>query len=95
LALAWGAYKHSLNGGEGQVIDGFTPAQRFFLSYAKIWALNISPEMEKLQINTDPHPPAMWRVNGPVSCMPEFFKAFDVKDGDPMCRPADKRNHIW
>ena len=95
LALAWGAYQRSLNGGEGKVIDGLTPAQRFFLSYAKIWAMNISPEMLKLQVNTDPHPPAEWRVNGVVSGMPEFFKAFNVKEGQPMRRPADKRNKIW
>ncbi|MGM9992082.1 MAG: M13 family metallopeptidase [Candidatus Bruticola sp.] len=95
LALAWGAYQKSLNGSEGQVIDGYTPAQRFFLNYAKIWAINMSPEMEKLQINTDPHPPAKWRVNGPLSNMEVFFQAFDVPEGSPMCRPVDKRNKIW
>ena len=95
LALSFGAYQHSLNGGAGEVIDGFTPAQRFFLNYAKVWAINISPEMEKLQINTDPHPTANWRVNGPLSNNTDFFKAFDIKEGDAMCRPVDKRNKIW
>lgn len=95
LALSWGAYQKSLNGKEGPVINGYTPAQRFFLNYAKIWAINISPEMEKLQINTDPHPTAMWRVNGPLSNMETFFKAFNIPEGSPMCRPADQRNKIW
>ena len=95
IALSWGAYQRQLNGQPGPIIDNFTPAQRFFLNYAKIWAINMSPEMELLQINTDPHPPAQWRVNGPLSNFEVFFEAFNVKEGDPMRRPADKINKIW
>lgn len=95
LNLSWKAYQRSLQGREPQVLDGFTPAQRFFLGYARVWAINMRPEMEKLQVNTDPHPHARWRVNGPLSNSPEFFEAFGVAEGDPMARPADQRNRIW
>lgn len=95
LNLSWKAYQRSLQGREPQVLDGFTPAQRFFLGYARVWAINMRPEMEKLQVNTDPHPHARWRVNGPLSNSPEFFEAFGVSQGDPMARPAEQRNRIW
>lgn len=94
LALSYRAYKLA-HPEEEPVINGFSADQRFFLAFAKVWATNIKPERLKLQINTDPHPPAMWRVNGTVSNMPEFYKAFEVKEGDPMCRPQDQRNKIW
>ncbi len=95
LALSWRAYELSRQGKKDEIIDGLTPAQRFFLNYAKIWAINMRPEKEQLQIHTDPHPHAKWRVNGPLSNMDVFFKAFNVKPGDPMRRPDDKINKIW
>jgi putative endopeptidase len=76
-------------------IDGFTPEQRFFLSFAAIWRSKIRDEEQKLRLNTDPHSPAQYRVNGPLSDLPEFAKAFNVPDGAPMVRPADKRVNIW
>lgn len=95
LRLAWQAYQRSVAGQEPQAMDGFTPAQRFFLGYARVWAMNMRPQMEKLQVNTDPHPHPKWRVNGPLSNMPEFYEAFQVKRGDPMQRPEGQRNKIW
>ena len=76
-------------------IDGFTPEQRFFLSFAAIWRQKIRPEEQKLRLNTDPHSPAHYRVNGPLSDLPEFAKAFNVSDNAPMVRPANKRVNIW
>ncbi len=76
-------------------IDGFTPEQRFFLSFAAIWRSKIRDEDEKLRLNTDPHSPAQYRVNGPLSDLQEFAKAFNVPDGAPMVRSADKRVNIW
>ncbi len=76
-------------------IDGFTPEQRFFLSFAAIWRSKIRDEDEKLRLNTDPHSPAQYRVNGPLSDLAEFAKAFNVPDGAPMVRSADKRVNIW
>jgi putative endopeptidase len=76
-------------------IDGYTPEQRFFLSFATIWKSKIRDEEQKLRLNTDPHSPAQFRVNGPLSDLPEFQKAFNVPDGAPMVRAADKRVNIW
>jgi predicted metalloendopeptidase len=76
-------------------IDGFTPEQRFFLSFAAIWRSKIRDEDQKLRLNTDPHSPAHFRVNGPLSDLPEFQQAFNVPDGSAMVRTADKRVNIW
>src|SRR3984893_5401001 len=78
-----------------QKIDGFTPEQRFFLSFAAIWKSKQRDEDLKLRLNTDPHSPAHYRVNGPLSNLSEFQKAFNVSDGSPMVRAADKRVNIW
>jgi predicted metalloendopeptidase len=76
-------------------IDGFTPEQRFFMSFAAIWRSKIRDEDQKLRLNTDPHSPAQFRVNGPLANMPEFQRAFNIPDSSPMVRPADKRVNIW
>jgi putative endopeptidase len=76
-------------------IDGFTPEQRFFLSYARIWREVQRPEAERLQVATNPHSPGKWRVNGPLSDMPEFRQAWGCKEGDPMVRPDSLRVRIW
>jgi predicted metalloendopeptidase len=76
-------------------IDGFTPEQRFFLSFAAIWRSKIRDEEQKLRVKTDPHSPAQFRVNGPLSDLAEFQKAFNIPDGSLMVRPADKRVNIW
>jgi putative endopeptidase len=80
---------------KGEKIDGFTPLQRFFLSYAQIWENNIRDEALKLRIKTDPHSPGKQRVIAPLSNMPEFWEAFGVKPDDPMRMPADKLVKIW
>ncbi len=76
-------------------IDGYTPEQRFFLAFAGIWRQKIRDEDQKLRLNTDPHSPGHFRVNGSLSDLPEFAKAFNVPDGSPMVRLADKRADIW
>jgi putative endopeptidase len=78
-----------------QKIDGFTPEQRFFLSFATIWKSKQRDEDLKLRLNTDPHSPARYRVNGPLSNLSEFQKAFNIPDGSPMVRGTDKRVNIW
>jgi predicted metalloendopeptidase len=78
-----------------QKIDGFTPEQRFFLAFAGIWRQKIREEEQKLRLNTDPHSPGHFRVNGPLSDLPEFQKAFNIPDGSAMVRAADKRADIW
>src|SRR6266487_3506840 len=76
-------------------IDGFTPEQRFFLSFATIWKSKQRDEDLKLRLNTDPHSPARYRVDGSLSNLTEFQKAFNIPDGSPMIRSADKRVNIW
>src|SRR2546421_4167658 len=98
IKLAYAALQKALDKNpqsREQKIDGFTPEQRFFLSFAAIWRSKIRDEEEELRLNTDPPSPAQHRVNGPLSDLPEFAKAFDVPDGSPMVRPADKRVNIW
>ena len=76
-------------------VDGFTPAQRFFLSWAQVWRNNIRPEALRLRLNTDPHSPGQYRCNGPLANLPEFQAAFNLPDGSPMLRPAAERVQIW
>ena len=76
-------------------IDGFTPEQRFFLGWAQVWRELQRDEATKAQINSNVHAPAKWRVNGPLSNMPEFKAAWGCKDGDPMVRPEALRARIW
>jgi predicted metalloendopeptidase len=78
-----------------QKIDGFTPEQRFFLSFAAIWRQKSRDEDQKLRLTVDPHSPAHFRVIGPLSNLPEFQKAFGIPDGSPMVRATDKRVNIW
>lgn len=74
-------------------IDGFTPAQRFFLSYAQTWRTNERDESLRVQVKTDPHSPAEFRVNGPLSNLEEFVGAFECPPDSPMVRKD--RVEIW
>ncbi len=95
LKIAYAAFKKASAGKPEEKIDGFTPDQRFFLSFAQIWRQKMRDEDLKLRLNTDPHSPAHYRVIGPLSNLPEFQKAFNIPDGSPMIRSADKRVNIW
>src|SRR6267378_27979 len=98
IKLAYAALQKALDkhpDDRNKKIDGLTPEQRFFLSFAAIWRSKIRDADQKLRLTTDPHSPAQSRVNGPLSNMPEFQKAFNVPDGSAMVRPADKRVNIW
>jgi putative endopeptidase len=96
LTVAYAAYQKSLEGKpRPPVIAGFTPEQRFFLGWAQIWAQNIRPEAARFRVATDPHPLGRFRVNGPLSNMPQFAQAFQCKTGDAMVRPPEKRCQIW
>ena len=96
LKLAYAALQTALRQHpQPALLDGFTPAQRFFLSWAKVWHTNRRPESQRLQVNTDPHSPAQFRVNGPLSNLPEFFEAFKIPEGSPMRRPEAERVVIW
>ena len=74
-------------------LDGFTGEQRFFLGFGQIWCESRRPEFERLRAQTDAHSPARFRVNGTVSNMPEFQKAFGCKADAPMVRAEACR--VW
>jgi predicted metalloendopeptidase len=93
LSIAYAAYEKSIEGRRPKEIDGFTPEQRFFLGWAQVWGTNQRAEAARLQTNTDPHPLARFRGNGPISNLEAFAKAFGCKKGDPMVR--EKSCKIW
>jgi predicted metalloendopeptidase len=95
LNLAYRALQKAEKGKKPALIGGLTADQRFFLSFAQIWASNDRPEFERLMVNTNPHPLARFRAIAAPSNMPEFARAFDCKEGDAMARPAAIRCQIW
>ena len=95
LRVALTAYRNSQANNPAEVIDGFTPEQRFFLAYANVWAGNIRNEEILSRTKTDPHSLGRWRVNATLRNIEEFFQAFDVKEGDAMYRPTEERVIIW
>ncbi len=95
LSIALKAYKISLNGKEAPVIDGFTGTQRVFLGWAQAWLHKAREQSLRMQVNTDPHSPALFRVNGVVRNIPEFYEAFGVKPGDSLYIAPEKRVKIW
>lgn len=95
LNIAYEAFTKTKQFKENKKIDGFTPAQRFFLSWAQIWR-NISlPDHTAQLILTDTHPPGHTRVNGPVVNIDAWYKAFNIKPGDKMYRKRQDRIRIW
>ncbi|MEO8050794.1 MAG: M13 family metallopeptidase [Acidobacteriota bacterium] len=93
LRLAYMALMDKLGGNEPPPRDGFTAEQRFFLGWGQVWCQNVRPEAARLRAQTDPHSPGNFRVNGTVSNMPEFQKAFACRTGQPMVRGPACR--VW
>lgn len=93
--IAYRAYQISLKGQPSVEMDGFTGEQRFFIGSAAISCQKRRDEAMRQLIMTDPHSPKEYRVNGVVANMPEFYEAFDVKEGDKLFRPQEKRVKIW
>lgn len=95
LTLAFHAYKMTEEYKSGKKRNGYTPAQRFFIAYAQLWKINYTDAEMKKRVATDPHSPGMYRVNGPLMNCPEFFEAFNVKEGDAMRNEKNKVARIW
>lgn len=95
LTMAYHAYAMTEDFKKGTIREGFTPAQRFFISYAQLWKIKYTDEEMKNRIANDPHSPGMYRVNGPLMNCPEFFEAFDVKEKDAMRNESGKVSKIW
>jgi putative endopeptidase len=99
VKIAYTAFQKALQrkpaADRNQKIDGLTPQQRFFVSFAQIWRANFRPEALRLLVKTNPHSPPKFRVLGPLSNLPEFAQAFHIPENSPMIRPAAERVNIW
>ena len=96
VRIAWTALQEKwAKEGKPAPIDGFTAEQRFFLGWAQVWRSNIRKEALRMRVLTDPHSPAIHRVNGVVANMPEFFTAFGCDANSPMARKETDRAAIW
>jgi len=95
LTVAYKAYQLSLGDKPDAVIDGYTGDQRFFLGWAQVWRTLYRDQALRNQVLTDPHSPAMYRVNGVVRNLDAWYRAFDVKEGDALYLPPEKRVKIW
>jgi putative endopeptidase len=95
LLLGLDAFKKTGQYRQGVKIGGFTPIQRYFLGYAFAWIYQEREENLRRQLLSDVHAPPKWRVNGPLSNIPEFHEAFGVKPGQPMWRPPEARVNVW
>ncbi len=95
VVMGYEAFKKTQQYKTHQSIGGLAPDQRYFLSYSYAWMMNHQKEALMRKIMVDVHSPAQYRVNGPLSNIPEFYKAFNIKPWSPMYQPDDKRVMIW
>ena len=95
LNVAYAAFKKTKEGQSTTKIDGFTPDQRFFLSWAQVWRSSQRPQAAAQRILTDPHSPEQYRANAPVTNIDAWYNAFDIKPGDKMYKKPEDRIHVW
>ena len=96
VSVAYDALKmYLMDKGDPGTIDGFTQQQRFFLSWATIWRTKTTDEFVTNQVKTDPHSPAQYRAVGPLVNVDGFYEAFNIKEGDRLFLPKEKRIVIW
>ena len=95
IAIAYDAFKMTKQGQGNEKIDGFTPDQRFFIGFSEAWREKLRPETERMYVNTDPHSPSRFRVNGALVNFGPFFTAFGIKETDRMFVNPEKRAKIW
>jgi putative endopeptidase len=95
--IAYEALERALakNPAQRKTIDGFTPEQRFFISFAQIWRTNVREAESQRLVTVDPHSPGQFRSYGPLLNVQMFYDAFDIKPGSPMWRPPEQRAVIW
>lgn len=95
LQVSYHAFRKTMQAQSGESLDGFTPAQRFFLSYATLWAGNVR-DAEILRLTkVDPHSLGRWRVDGALPHIGAWYESFDIQPSDPMYLPVEKRASIW
>ena len=95
LQVSFNAFKNATKDKPLGNVDGFTPEQRFFLSYANVWAGNIRPEEILKLTKSDPHSLGRWRVNGALPQIQAWYDAFGIKADNKLFVPVEKRVSIW
>jgi putative endopeptidase len=97
VSIAYDALERALakDPSKRKTIDGFTPEQRFFISFSQVWRTNIREAEARRLVTVDPHSPGRFRSVGPLVNYQQFFDAFNIKSGDPMWRAPELRAHIW
>ena len=95
LNISFCALQNSMKEHPLAVKDGFTPEQRFFLAWGRVWASNMTDEVVKYLLTVDVHSPNYARVNAALPMIDAWYKAFNVKKGDKMFVPKNKRAHVW
>ena len=95
LNIAYQALQNAMKEHPLGKVDGFTPEQRFFLSYGLIWANNTREEQLRQQVKTDPHSPARWRVNGALPHIDAWYTAWNITKKSPLYIPKVKRVDVW
>jgi putative endopeptidase len=95
LSIAYEAFKKTAQGKSNTKIDGFTPDQRFFLSWAQVWRSKIRPEAAAQRILTDPHSPDQFRGNAPLTNIDAWYTAFNVRSGDRLYKKPEERIKVW
>jgi putative endopeptidase len=95
ILMAYGAFKKTAQYKNNEMIGGYNPDQRFFLGYALEWMVNQRPEAVATQVKSNEHAPVKFRVIGPLSNIPEFYTAFNIKKGNTMWRPDSSQVKIW
>ncbi len=97
VSIAYEALQRALakDPSKRKTIDGFTPEQRFFLSFAQVWRINIREAEAKRLVTVDPHSPGKFRANGTLMNIPEFLDVFNIPPGTPMWRESELRAKVW
>jgi putative endopeptidase len=95
LQVSYNAFLKTDQGKEAKLLGGFSPAQRFFLSYANLWATNTRDAEIVRLTKQDPHSLGKWRVDGALPHIAAWYDAFGITPADPMYLPAEKRASIW
>jgi putative endopeptidase len=95
INVAFRAFQNAIKKSPLENKDGFTPEQRFFLAYGRVWASNIAPQFVAYIVNSDTHSPNIARVNGALPMIDAWYDTFGIKQGDKLYVPVEKRAHIW
>ena len=95
IQVAYRAFENRMKQEPLGAVDGFTPAQRFFLAYARVWASNITPEFLARAVNSDVHSPHIFRVNAALPMIDSWYDAFNIQPTDKMFIPKEKRALVW